>query len=542
MKKILTVFAAIAITGSLMAGGLVTNTNQSARFTRFLSRNASFGIDAVYYNPAGLSRLGDGLYLSLNNQTIGQSKSILNNYTYLGGSPKEYLGDVNAPLFPGAYLAFNTGRWSFSAGFNPIGGGGGATYDTGLPSFEMGIADLVPLLMGQGITATQYDADIFFEGSSIYFGYQGNVGFKINDMLSIAAGVRLVTAKNTYNGHLKNIQVNPNYPAFGASYTGGMVLASDFFTDGAETLNGLAAGAIQYVSGLQQIVLGGGGSLLLTNGAAAGLSPTQIAQIQGIIGAAGMNPAGLTIEQAQGILGQAGPGFTAKANSMIGYAAATQDILVEAGETGSGYTPIISVNFSPTKRLNFAVKYEFQTTLELTQTVTDNKGGGIFEEGRKVKADMPAMLAVGFEYNPFDKLLVSGSMNMYMDKKVDYDGSDLVDINMIDKNSSEYAFALEYGLTDKLRASAGWLGTFTGVNLNYQNDLRYSLNTNSFGGGFGYRVNKMLDINLGGMYTLYQEGTKSFDYMLGENAIPVVETYNKSAWIVAIGLDIYLGR
>ena len=137
MKKILTIFAAIVMTGSVMAGGLVTNTNQSAGFTRFLSRNASTWIDAVYFNPAGVSTLGDGFHLSLNNQTIGQSKSILNNYSYLTGTPKEFIGNVSAPLFPGVYMAFNTGKWSFSAGFNPIGGGGGATYDDGLPSFEM---------------------------------------------------------------------------------------------------------------------------------------------------------------------------------------------------------------------------------------------------------------------------------------------------------------------------------------------------------------------------------------------------------------------
>jgi len=537
MKKILTIFAAIVMTGSVMAGGLVTNTNQSAGFTRFLSRNASTWIDAVYFNPAGVSTLGGGFHLSLNNQTIGQSKSILNNYSYLTGTPKEFIGNVSAPLFPGVYMAFNTGKWSFSAGFNPIGGGGGATYDDGLPSFEMGISDLVPLLAGQGISTSQYSADIFFEGSSVYYGYQGNIGYKINDMLSVALGVRLVSAANTYNGHLKNIQINPNYPAFGTSYTGGMVLASEFFTAGAATLNGLAAGATQFVAGLDPIIAGGGGTLLLTDGALAGLTDVQIAQIQGIIGAAGQNSAGLTIAQAQAVLGAAAPGFTEKANSMSAYAGATQDILVDAEESGMGYTPIISVNFSPSDKLNIAAKYEFQTSLLLTTKVIDNKGGGIFNDGNTAIADMPAMFAAGIQYNPFDKFLVSASMNLYFDKNVDYDGSESIDINMIDKNFKEFAFGIEYGLTEKLRASTGWLGTFTGVNSLYQNDQRYSLNTNTVGAGFGYRITDMLDLNIGGQYTFYEEGSKAYDYMLGANAIPVVETYNKTTWVFAVGLD-----
>ena len=74
----------------------MTNTNQSARFTRMLCRDATLGIDAVYYNPAGLNRLEDGFYLSLNNQTIGQTYTIGNNYKYLTDPNFNYLGIENA--------------------------------------------------------------------------------------------------------------------------------------------------------------------------------------------------------------------------------------------------------------------------------------------------------------------------------------------------------------------------------------------------------------------------------------------------------------
>lgn len=53
-----------------LAGGIVTNTNQSAQYIRTLNRNASTCIDAVYFNPAGLTMLGDGLHFSLSNQSI----------------------------------------------------------------------------------------------------------------------------------------------------------------------------------------------------------------------------------------------------------------------------------------------------------------------------------------------------------------------------------------------------------------------------------------------------------------------------------------
>ena len=467
MKKLLTLTASLFLCGVMFAGGLVTNTNHSASYTRMQCRDATLGIDAVYFNPAGLTKLQDGFHLSLSNQTISQTQTISSDYVFLKGQPVTYQGDVSAPLFPSVYAAFKTGKLVFSAGFNPIGGGGGAEYKTGLPSFENQVSELVPLLVSQGIPTTDYSADIYFKGSSIYFGYQGNVSYEVNDMISLAAGLRYVSAKNTYEGSLKNISINPTYPAFGAAFDGSMGLASSFFASGATTLNGIAFGASSFVTGLQPLVDGGAGSTLLANGTSVGLTATQVGQIQQILGAAGLTPAqigAIDIATAQGTLAVAGPGFTTKANLMTGYAQQTGDLTVDASESGHGFTPIISANISPSEKLNIAVKYEFKTTLELTTTVVDNNGGGIFTDGAKVIADMPAQLVLGLTYKPMDKLLVSTGAHYYFDKNVDYDKSDALDINMIDKNFVEYALGLQYNISDKFAASGGWLTTITGVN------------------------------------------------------------------------------
>jgi len=546
MKKLLMFIVAASLTGVLIAGGLVTNTNQSAMYTRLQSRNASTSIDAVYFNPAGLTKLGDGFYLSVSNQTIGQSRTITSNYPYFPlPSPKEFNGTVSAPLFPTFYAAYKLGKFAFSAGFNPIGGGGGAIYEDGLPTFEMMAADLVPLLSSQGFPTTQYSADIFFEGSSTYFGYQANAAYEINEFISIAAGIRLVTAKNTYNGSIENISVNPNYPAFGAGYNGSMVLARDFFTSGQTTLTTLAAGANGYFAGLQPIIDGGGGATLLTNGAGVGLSPTDIATIQQIMGAAGQTPAqigGATIGYAQAVLGAAAPNFTAGAASMGGYAAQTQDRYVDVEQTGSGITPMFGVNFTLSEKLNVAFKYEFQTKLELITKVNDGKDGGLFVDGDTLIADMPAQLTAGFEYKPIDNLMLTGSFNLYFDNKVDYDGSRLLNVNMIEKNFKELGFGAQYTVNDKLRASAGWLGTYTGVNLNYISDQRYSTNTNTFGGGVAYKITPMIDFTLAGSLTLYDIGEKEYNKFLGTIPVPVKETYEKGTWIVAFGLDFYFNK
>jgi long-chain fatty acid transport protein len=544
MRKLLTFVTSLFITGSLLAGGLVTNNNHSAMFTRLQNRNASTGIDAVYFNPAGLTKLGNGLFVSVNNQTITQTQTVNSNYQFLSGTPRKYVGDVSAPIFPGVYVVYNTGKLSFSAGFNPIGGGGGAKYKTGLPSFEMPIADIPPSLSSQGISTTQYSADIYFKGSSAYLGYQANVGYKINDKISVAVGVRFVSASNKYNGYLKNIKINPVYPAFGAGFTGGMVLASDFFTAGATTLSTLAAGASAFVAGLQPIITAGAGATPLSSGTAVGLSATQIGQIQQILGAAGLTPAqigAISIAAAQGTLNAAAPGFTSKAAVMSANAAGTKDITVDASESGTGITPIISANFAPAENLDISVKYEFKTDIDLKTKVKNNNGGGIFVDGQTVIGDMPAELSIGLDFKPINKLLISASFNQYYDKNVDYDGSTTVNINEIDHNFLEYGLGLEYGLTEKLRISAGWSHTTTGVNQAYQSDQSFSTNTNSIGFGVGYRITPMIDFNLGYQRAFYDQGSKNFDPIL-PGAKYYFETYDKSTWMIAAGLDFYFGK
>jgi hypothetical protein len=82
-------------------------------------------------------------------------------------------------------------------------------------------------------------------------------------MLSVAAGLRVVSAKNiTKDSYITNMRINPNYPAFGLAYTGDMVFARDFFTSGSATLATLSAGATAWSNGLQPYVETYGSTLL----------------------------------------------------------------------------------------------------------------------------------------------------------------------------------------------------------------------------------------------------------------------------------------
>ena len=493
MKKLFSLAASVCLSGSLFAGGLVTNTNQSASFTRMQCRDATLGIDAVYYNPAGLTKLSDGFHLSLNNQSIFQTQTIISSYSLIKGQPKTYQGDVSAPLFPGVYAAYKTGKLAFSFGFNPIGGGGGAEYKSGLPSFETKIPEvLASALVGldAGLSGplganpnynnvTSNTQDMYFKGSSIYFGYQANVSYAINDMISIAVGARYVSAKNTYTGYLENINISaaPNASVPGLAGLAGNYTPGDY-------LRAVAATPYPAMAG-----------------------PTVVP-------------------------------------TLVGTAAVLDATVIEADviETGSGITPVVSVNIAPSEKLNIALKYELKTKLELTTEVIDAKNAaGLWTDKGKRIADMPAQLVAGFTYKPMEKLLVSTGIHYYFDKDVDYDGNDTIDNIMIDKNFIEYALGLQYSVSEKLNLSAGWLTTITGVNDAYQDDLSYSLNTNTFGGGLEYRINDMIAVNLAGSYTMYKDGSVPMTKTVG--TAPASESYSydlsldKKVIMFSVGLD-----
>uniref|UniRef100_UPI003AF1C25F aromatic hydrocarbon degradation protein n=1 Tax=Dysgonomonas gadei TaxID=156974 RepID=UPI003AF1C25F len=78
------------------------------------------------------------------------------------------------------------------------------------------------------LTANQYSVDAYMRGSSFIYGAQIGGSYEINDMFSAYAGFRLNIVNNKYEGHLRNIMINPtsNVPALG---TGTMVSAPDYF-------------------------------------------------------------------------------------------------------------------------------------------------------------------------------------------------------------------------------------------------------------------------------------------------------------------------
>ncbi len=539
MRK-LTFFAAFFMLANVVfAGGLLTNTNQSAQFIRLMSRNASLDIDAVYFNPAGLIKMEDGWHFAFYSQTILQDKNVESLFPLLNDG--KYVGKVTVPVFPTAFAVYKMDNWAFSLGFGPNAGGGSATFDRGLPSFEIPISKVVPGLSGAGLPVTGYSADLAFEGSSIFWGVQLGASYKVSDAVSVYGGVRYMPSKNTYIGSIRNVQVE----------TGGQFVPAPTFlnatsanlqalADMPKTLNPfLAAGGSYTLAQLQ-----GAGMLDETkkSGIEAGLKLMGLPQEQINV---------MNLNQINGAYVQASPGFQKNSTQLAETADKLEDREVDTEQTGAGFTPMVGVNISPNDDWNIGIKYEHKTVLKLTNaTKVDDLG--LFKDKDESQSDVPGILGLGLGYRGVKWLEAQLSYNMYFNKGVNW-GKNTRDMAVwgelvkngladptkirnreIDKNGYEVGLGLQFNLTDNFSFSVGGLYGDMGVADSYQSDFSYSNPSTTIGAGIMWKITDKITLDAGASNTFYQDQTVSFT---DPNTSDYSEILGKTTLTFAAGLS-----
>jgi len=389
-----------------------------------------------------------------------------------------------------------------SGGFMPIGGGGSATFDKGLPSFEVPVSGLKTSLASIGVT--DYKLDVNFEGSSIYYGMQGGVSYKINDLLSVYGGARYVLASNSYSGYLKNIQV---YRA------GDWEAPSTYFY-------GAATSATNAANSLSTLVAAAPTMTLAQAQTAGYLTADQVTALEAGLTAAGIDPTGYNVSQVQGA-------YTTVAATMTAYGqnvdAQTSNKEVDAAQNGSGIAGIIGINISPNNKLNIGIRYETITKMEL-ENETEKDDTGLFPDGAKKGADIPSQLAIGVSYK-MDKIKLMSDFNYFNNKGVDWDGAE----DNFD-NGMEVGLGAEYCLTEKMKVSLGGLYSMQGATPESQSDMDFNLDTFTIGGGIQYALTPKVKLNVGALDAVYMEA---------ENATGI-EKYNQTNYLVAFGVQVKL--
>lgn len=475
----------------VMAGGILTNTNQNVAFLRNPARDGAIGIDGVYSNPAGVAFLKDGLHLSFNWQAAFQTRTIDSANPFFqygiknnGSVVKSYEGTSRAMFIPSLQAAYNKDKWSFQFNFAVTGGGGKCEFDEGLGSFESAVGQIAHGLKGLGVT--NYDCASYMQGKQYYFGFTLGTAYKITENLSVYGGLRVLYGIASYKAKINNIMVK--------SAGGDLQTFNAFLTDKMDNLK-------------------------LTKYALEQAGATATPTYQQVVG---------TLQ---------------KLDQLETY---RNGVNLISNQTGTGVAPILGADFKYGK-FNFAVKYEFRTKMAMKNESTVDKVYAIdavntYLDDTKVREDQPSLLALGVEYSPVERVRINAGYHHFYDKNakktyyvnsVRYDNKN----SQLKKGTDEYLGGVEVDIAKKWTASAGFQITKYGNTDEYINDISFVVNSWSFGLGAKYQVSDRLAVQAAFFQTNYDKYTTQATMVEDPKGI-IQNTFGRTNRVLAIGANL----
>ena len=524
MKKVKLVSLAIAMACAAPSfeGGLLTNTKKHVAFNRMMSREASIGIDGVYYNPAGVVFMGEGKHLAINWQLAYQTRSIENDYPLFTNNvnnpitPREFKGKAFAPVIPSFQYAYNKGRWSLQAGFALTGGGGKCTFDDGLGSFEKIVAETaiaacqlagavdqvasqyrVPAVFTDEKafgTKGQYSYNSYMHGRQYYYGLSLGAAYKFSDNFSAFAGVRGVYASTNYYGYVEDIKVG-NMPLYKV------------------------------------------------------LDPTKetAANIE-----LSCDQSGLGVTPMLGIDFKTGRwNFAAKYEFKTRIRLKNKSVnqAPSIGNLPDNLRNAYIAGGVPEQAANAILSNPvIQGAMGQLKTQFDSKLEGAigeYEDGKKIAGDIPAYLALGVGYSPVNTVRVNVGFHWFDDKHAtSYNNRQ----EKLKRGTLEYNAGVEVDVNKKITLSTGWQNTNYGLpdeNLDtptskrYMDDKSFVVSSNSAAIGGVYHINKKMDLNVAYFHTFYQHKKTSENVQLtAQKSFSYNSDYTRNNNVFAVGLDI----
>jgi long-chain fatty acid transport protein len=169
-------------------------TNMSPEWIRTGNRNAATdSTDIVVYNPAGLVKRPDGLYINLGNQIMMRNPEHEFNLNLPSANgTMSFEQDSNDYIVPNVFAAYNKGPYSFFGGVYIPGNGATADYPDGSINTQFIGATTV---LGSSGMFTSFQSD-YLDASSAYVATELGVAYACNDKLALALGVRYIYAEN----------------------------------------------------------------------------------------------------------------------------------------------------------------------------------------------------------------------------------------------------------------------------------------------------------------------------------------------------------
>ncbi len=214
-------------------------------------------------------------------------------------------------------------------------------------------------------------------------------------------------------------------------------------------------------------------------------------------------------------------------------------LALDCDQTGWGLIPVIGVDVKWNK-LNIGAKYEFKADMNIENkthkleypTEAEALVGG-FKDGVNTPNDIPSMLsvAVGYEFLPV--LRASVEYHFYGDKKAGMaDGKQ----KFLTKGTNEYLAGIEWDVTKQLTLSCGGQITDYGLSDNFQTDTSFSCDSYTLGFGAKVKLSERAALNVGYMWTTYEDYTKEFSSYNG-TGLPGTNVYSRTNKVFGLSLD-----
>ena len=537
--------AAIASSSATFAGGLLTNTNQHVAFNRMMSREASIGIDGVYYNPAGVVFMGEGNHLAINWQAAWQTRTINNDYKLFTNNvnnpttPRDFKGKAVAPVVPSFQYAYNKGRWSFQGNFALTGGGGKCTFDNGLGSFEkivsetaMGAISLagavdqvankllvpgsinpdgtinpnkfVPMFTSDkafGKTGS-YSFNSYMHGRQYYFGLSAGAAYKVNDNFSVYAGLRGIYATCNYYGYVEDIKVG-NMPLYQVLDPTKENAANIELSCDQSGIGFTPMLAVDYKTGRWNF------SAKYEFKTRLRLKNKSVNQLPSI----GNLDDNLKNQMNKLFTGTFMAAGMPQEQAMIKAEQASQAVLADQNVVAT----------------TAALKQQFDSKI--------NEAIGEYADGKKIAGDIPSLLTVGVGYSPIDELRINVGFHWFDD----YNATSYNNRNkkLKKRGTLEFNAGVEYDVTKKITVSTGWQNTNYGLTDEYMDDKSFVVSSNSVGLGGVYHITKKLDFTVAYFHTFYNHVKTSEEVTLAPGkTVTYNSDYTRSNNAFAAGVNI----
>ncbi|MEE1222128.1 MAG: outer membrane beta-barrel protein [Bacteroidaceae bacterium] len=478
-KHLVSAILMAAISAPALAGGLLTNTNQNAAFLRNFAQEGTITLTSIYANPAGTAFLSNGWHLSINSQTAFQTRSIATTFAPFAMNKENGNTTHN---FKGEAKAPVIPSISF-------------TYNHD----KWSVSGHVGLIGGGG--KCQFNEGL----GSFEAAYSALMGQMVPQVLP---------------GMVTGALMEQGMPADKAADIGGTAQYTGYsmnsFMKGRNYYFGLQLGATYKFTDKLAGFLGIRG-VYGNNNYSGNVSPTAHYNIAAINtpGSASLNEFGIALN---------------------------------CDQTGFGVSPIIGLDYRVNNHWNFSAKYEAPTKINLKNSsqisandMVKAQAGGIlgqFADGKKVREDLPGLLAIGAQYSLNDKVRFSGAFHEYFDKSAkkdafNNDGTSFNKNDQIDHNTWEVLLGAEARVHKLLTVSASWQLTQYGVSDAYMNDLSFNNSANSIGVGVRIHPSKLFNIDLGYMHTFYKDRTVTAPTAAG----PKTDVYSRTNNVFGVGFN-----